>query len=236
MPRTARNAPGGLIYHVLNRAVGRHALFEKDGDYQAFEQVLGEALERYPMRLLAYCIMPNHWHMVLWPAKSGALTAFVRWLTLTHTMRWHAHYHSLGSGHLYQGRFKSFPVEEDDHLYTVLRYVERNPLRAHLVPRAEQWPWSSLYLRTQGDPRAASWLSPSPLPLPPNWSARVNEALTSSELAAVRRSVLRGCPYGSAAWQQRTASRLGLQATLRARGRPRKTPAGDTDRSAEEKA
>ena len=121
MPRRARNAPGGFVYHVLNRAVARLPLFAKDGDYDAFERVLAEAMHEHPTRLLAYCIMPNHWHLVLWPAKDGELTAFVRWLTHTHTMRWHAHYHTAGTGHLYQGRFKSFPIEADDHLYTVLR-------------------------------------------------------------------------------------------------------------------
>jgi len=105
MPRQARVAPGGLIYHVLNRAVARLPLLQKPEDYAAFEWVLGEAWQRHPIRLLAYCLMPNHWHMVLWPRADGQLTAFVRWLTHTHTMRWHTHYHTIGTGHLYQGRF-----------------------------------------------------------------------------------------------------------------------------------
>jgi putative transposase len=139
MPRSARHAPGGIIYHALNRAVARLPLFQKDGDYEAFERVLALALKKYPIRLLAYCVMPNHWHMVLWPREDGELSAFLRWLTLTHSMRWHTHYHTTGTGHLYQNRFKSFPIEADDHLYTVLRYVERNALRANLVKRAEDW-------------------------------------------------------------------------------------------------
>ena len=105
MPRQARHAPGGLIYHVLNRAVARLPLFEKPADYAAFERVLCETLERFPMRILAYVVMPNHWHFVLWPLEDGDLTAFCRWLTHTHTMRWRAHYHTSGTGHLYQGRF-----------------------------------------------------------------------------------------------------------------------------------
>jgi REP element-mobilizing transposase RayT len=111
MPRGARNAPGGLVYHALNRAVARLPLFEKDGDFAAFERVLAEALEEHPTRLLASCLMPDHWHLVLWPQKDDELTAFVRWLTHTHSVRWHAHYHTGGTGHIYQGRFKSFPVE-----------------------------------------------------------------------------------------------------------------------------
>ena len=136
------------MYHVPNRGVARLALFEKEGDYEAFERVLSEALLEHPTRLLGYCIMPNHWHLVLWPRKEGELTEFLRWLTHTHVMRWHAHFGTSRTGHLYQGRFKAFPIQTDDQLYTVLRYVERNPLRAELVDRAENWRWSSLWRRT----------------------------------------------------------------------------------------
>jgi putative transposase len=210
------------VYHVLNRTVARHAMFEKDADYDAFERVLAEALEKHPIRVLAYCLMPNHWHFVLWPEENGQLTAFTRWLTHTHTMRWHAHYHTSGSGHLYQGRFKSFPIEAEDHLYRVLRYVERNPLRANLVVQAEAWRWSSLYLRSMDHARAAAWLADWPVPMPPNWRQWVEEPQTEAELQRIRAAVVRGCPYGTAAWQQRTARRLGLEATLRPVGRPRK--------------
>jgi putative transposase len=235
MPRQARNAPGGLVYHVLNRAVARHAIFQKDGDYEAFERVFAEALEKHPIRVLSYCLMPNHWHLVLWPSEDGELTAFVRWLTHTHTMRWHAHYHSSGTGHLYQGRFKSFPIQRDDHLYKVLRYVERNPFRANLVTHPEAWRWSSLHLRHTQDPRVSSLLHGWPVPMPTNWLSWVKEPQTNAELEAVRRSVLRGTPFGSLAWQKRTAARLGLEATLRPRGRPRKKPTSDADVSKAEK-
>ena len=223
MPRRPRIAPGGIVYHVLNRAVARLPLFEKDGDYEAFERVLSEALKEQPTRLLAFCLMPNHWHLVLWPRVDGEVSAFVRWLTHTHTMRWHAHYHSEGSGHLYQGRFKSFPVEADAHLYTVLRYVERNALRANLVRRAQKWRWSSLWHRQAGGAVAGQLLAAWPVPVAENWLELVNQAQTGAELEAVRRSVVRGCPYGSAAWQERLVRRLHLGHTLRPRGRPKKT-------------
>ena len=223
MPRQPRAAPGGYVYHALNRAVARLPLFEKSGDFDAFERVLRLALAKQPMRLLAYCLMPNHWHCVLWPVGDSDLTAFVRWLTHTHTQRWHAHYHSAGTGHLYQGRFKSFPIQEDDHLYTVLRYVERNPLRAGLVERVEDWRWSSLAHR-QGD--AADRLKPLlhswPTPEPADWLERVNQPETEAELEAVRQCVARGQPYGSAAWQEGTAKALKLESTFRKPGRPRK--------------
>ena len=130
---------------MLNRANARMTIFDDDGDYEAFETILEQAVARFETRLLAYCLMPNHWHLVVWPRNDGELSSLVGWLTLTHTQRWHAHRRSAGSGHVYQGRFKSFPIQEDDHFYTVARYVERNALRANLVPRAEQWRWSSLY-------------------------------------------------------------------------------------------
>src|SRR5579862_8116786 len=109
MARRLRVAPGGVVYHVLNRAVGRHTLFRKEGDYLAFERVLLQAHERIGTPLLAYCIMPNHWHLLLWPKRDGELSQYVRWLSVTHTQRWHAHHRTSGSGPLYQGRFKSFP-------------------------------------------------------------------------------------------------------------------------------
>ena len=222
MPRQARQAPGGLVYHVLNRAVARLPLFQKDGDYEAWERVLRSALEEHPMRVLAFCLMPNHWHMVLWPREDGQLSEFVRWLTHTHTMRWHAHYHTAGTGHLYQGRFKSFPVETDEHFYTVVRYVERNALRANLVRRAENWRWSSLWHRQAKESTLQSWLHTWPVPERKNWLALVNQPMTESELDAVRRAVRRGSPFGSERWQARVAKRLGLEFTLRARGRPKK--------------
>ena len=225
MPRKPRIAPGGLVYHVLNRAVARLPLFQKDGDYEAFERVLALALEEHPTRLLAYCIMPNHWHLVLWPRKDGELTAFLRWLTHTHTMRWHAHYHTSGTGHLYQGRFKSFPIAADDHFLNVVRYVERNALRANLVQRAEEWRFGSLWRRLHPNAQPALAFDPWPVPQPAHWTRLVNQALSEAELKAIRQAVLRGSPFGAERWQKQIARRLGLQYTLRPRGRPKK--AGD---------
>jgi len=221
MPRQPRAAPGGYVYHALNRGVARLPLFEKDGDFEAFERVLGLALAAHPIRLLGYCLMPNHWHFVLWPAHDGQLTAFLRWLTHTHTQRWHAHHHTAGTGHLYQGRFRAFPIQEDQHFLTVLRYVERNPLRAGLVRQAESWRWSSLGHRHRQTSQAQEWLHPWPVPQPPDWTALVNAVQTEAELQQVRQAVVRGAPFDTEAWQNQTAVALGLQHTLR-RGRPRK--------------
>jgi len=221
-----------MVYHVLNRANARATIFESDADYAAFQRVLCEALARSPgMRLLAYCLMPNHWHLVLWPAADGQLSQFMRWLTMTHTQRWHAHRHTAGNGHLYQGRFKCFAVQQDEHFLIACRYVERNALRAGLVARAEHWRWCSLWRRaaiganTDENPAMrAPPLSPWPVDRPADWLAVVNQPQTPAEEHAVCRAILRSRPFGADAWVDETVARLGLQWTVRPRGGQRKAP------------
>jgi putative transposase len=192
-------------------------------DYEAFLRVMKETQERAPMRILAYCLLPNHGHFLLWPVGDGDLGVFMQRLTTTHVRRWHLHRHSVGRGHLYQGTYKSFPVQEDDHFYTVARYVERNGLRARLARTAEEWPYGSLAQRAGkqgiGDvPQLSTW----PVVRPRNWLSWVNDPQTKAELEALRRSVSRGQPYGEETWQRCTAQQLGLEFTLNPRGRPRK--------------
>lgn len=138
MPRGPRCCPAGYTFHVLNRGVARLTLFEKPEDYDAFECVLAEAHEREPLPIFAYTVMPNHWHFVVRPQTNTQVSNFFRWLTHTHSMRWHAHYGTSGTGHLYQGRFKAFPVQDDEHLYAMLRYVERK--KHGKIPRALAFP------------------------------------------------------------------------------------------------
>ncbi len=181
-----------------------------------------EALERVPVRLLSFCLMPNHWHLVLWPKRGHDedLSEFMRWLTVTHTQRWHAAHGTSGSGALYQGRFKSFPIQGDEHFLTVCRYVERNALRANLVARAEDWQWNSLWHRRQ----TASLLpfTQWPVERPRNWMQLVNKPQTEDEVGAIRKAIQRGRPFGNEDWIAKTAERLELESTLRPRGRPRK--------------
>jgi putative transposase len=222
MPRRLRAASGGIVYHVFNRAVGRMTLFEKDEDYAAFERTLADVHRQLPVSILSYCAMPNHWHFALLPDKDGDLSEFMRLLTVTHTQRWHAAHGTAGTGPLYQGRFKSFPVQDDHHLLIVCRYGERNAVRAGFVRRAEKWRWCSAWHRVQHRP--AAWLLPLahwPIHVPQNWADLVNKPLTKAELSAVRGSVKRGAPFGGERWVGQTAARLGLGSTLRPRGRPR---------------
>jgi putative transposase len=216
MPRTARASVGGVAYHVINRGNGRATVFHHDDDFAAFEQLLAGACDRRPVRLLAHCLMPNHFHLVLLPRGDGELGRWMQWLLTSHVRRHHRRHGT--SGHVWQGRFKAFPIQRDEHLLTVLRYVERNPVRAGLVERAERWRWSSAW---RGRPASVVSPSPSPVDKPLNWLQRVNRPETDAELATVRTSVNRGAPLGGETWIRRTATRLGLESTLRPRGRPR---------------
>jgi putative transposase len=218
MPRTARASVGGVCYHVLNRGNGKAKIFHKAGDYDAFLSLIAEASLRVQMPLLAYCLMPNHFHLVVLPARDRALSQWMQWLMTAHVRRYHRHYG--GCGHVWQGRFKAFPIQQDGHLLNVVRYVERNPVRANLVKRAEDWIWSSLRPWSKGS--MPTMLHPWPIDRPKNWLEVVNRAETAAEIEAARRSVNRGAPFGDAKWVLETAQRMGLESSLRPPWRPKK--------------
>jgi putative transposase len=194
-------------------------LFLKDDDFEAFERMIAQTLETRPMRILAYCLMSNHWHLVLWPEHDGDLAGFMQKLTITHARNWQVYRRRVGYGHLYQGRYKSFLLENDEHFYQVVHYVERNALRAKMVRRAENWRYCSLWKRLHGE---NDLLSDWPLARPRSWLQYVNQPQGDAELEAIRRSVQRGQPYGGEAWSRSTAQRLSLESTFRPRGRPPK--------------
>ena len=222
MSGTPRIAPGGMVFHVLNRGNAGARIFDHDGDYAAFERVIADVLPLAPMRVLAYCFMPSHWHFVVWPELDGQLAAFVQRLTVTHVRRWHGHRGSTGKGHLYQGTYKSFAVQSDEHFLRVCRYVERNPLRAGLVARAEDWRWGSLWQRQNAGEEAKKLLTPWPLDMPEDYAEWVNVPQTAEEVEALRACIHRGRPYGDGPWQAEAVLRLGLPAEVRRRGRPHK--------------
>lgn len=226
MPRAPRTDLGGLAYHVLNRASAGAKLFAAADDYRRFTALLIEEREAVGMRVLAWCLMPNHWHFVLWPRRDGDLGCFVRRLSQRHAQAHHRWHGTTGRGHLYQGRYKAFLVQDDDHLVTVCRYVDRNPLRAGLVAHAGDWPYGSL---AQLRRRRGRVLDPWPLPRPQAWSRFVDRPETPQELEALRRSVQRGAPFGDGRWAALMAERHGLMASLRPRGRPRRDTAGTTE-------
>jgi len=218
MPRTARAAVAGVCYHVINRGNAHATVFHSGADYERFIHLLRRATGRAPVSIFAYCLMPNHFHLVLRPEADSALATYMHWLSTSHVRAHHRRYGT--DGRVWQGRFNAFPVQNDAYLLTVMRYVERNALRAALVARAEDWPWGSLAARRQGGRRGL--LHPAPVSLPKNWLELVNAPQTAAEIEAVRHSIRRGSPFGSSEWVQQTASELGLEFTLRARGRPKK--------------
>lgn len=224
MGRAPRVDVGNMVYHVLNRANQRQRIFYKQKDYQAFEKILFEAKKRHPMRILAFCLMPNHWHMVVYPQQDGDLSKFMQWLTLTHTQRWHAHYKSIGLGHLYQGRYKSFLIQTDEHFWQVVRYVERNSVRARLVSRIEQWRWSSAWIRKNGNSKHKGLLSKWPVEESIDYFDWANRTLPyeQEQIDAIRASIKKSRPYGSGEWVSKNIKKFGLEVTLREPGRPKK--------------
>jgi putative transposase len=219
MPRPRRLLPAGFVYHILNRANERTRIFQSAKDFDRFLALMHESSAHVPMRICAYCVMPTHWHLVLWPTVDGAISSYVHRLTTLHSMQHRRRRRSVGHGHVYQGRFRSFPVEGSRYFFNVVRYVEANPLRAGLVSRAEAWPWSSLSARISG----STLVHPGPLELPDHWVSLVNGRLKQDELEMLHACLSAGRPYGAPRWVERTATAHGLEQTLKTRGRPKQT-------------
>jgi putative transposase len=221
MPRVERVDVGDHVYHVLNRANARAQIFDNDKDYQMFEHILEDAVDRFDMRLLSYCLMPNHWHLVLFPKKDGDLARFMGWLTNAHTRRWHMEKNSIGEGHLYQGRYKSFICQNDVYFLTLARYVERNAKKANLVEVAENWRWSSLWRRQKGMIEQKKVLSAWPVPMPTDYLSLIDQPQNKDEEDAIERAIIKSNPYGSAGWTDEIAKNFNLEQTLRRVGRPK---------------
>ena len=202
MPKRSLAGGGGVIFHVLNRGSNKARIFHDGADYAAFEAVLREALNRHPSRLLAYCVMPNHWHLVIWPRR-GELPLLMHWLCMTHAKRWRARHETVGNGHVYQGRYRAIPVQSDHHLVTLLRYVERNPLRARMVTTAEDWRWSSLRGRCGTSQRVP--IATAPFTFNGDWREYVNAVTEPDEEMSIRQAITLNEPLGDCTW----ASALG---------------------------
>lgn len=222
MGRVARVDIGDMVYHVLNRANFRSTLFKREKHYQNFLAIMEEALNFVPMRIAAYCLMPNHWHLVLFPENDGDLSRFMQRITLTHTQRYHAKTKTRGYGHIYQGRYKSVPVQRDNHFLTLVRYVERNAKRAALVKKAEEWKWSSAYVRVYGNEKQKKILSPWPVEEPDNYLDWLNQSEPKEEIENIRHALKRGKPYGSERWTSKMVTQFGLENTTRDPWRPKK--------------
>jgi putative transposase len=230
MPRPLRVVDDGLIYHVINRGNNRQKVFGKAADFQAFLDALRDLKGRKPFRLYGYCLMSNHIHLLIQPV-GDSISRIVQSLLVSHTQRYHKHHRS--SGHVWQGRFKSPVIQSDEHLLTVLRYIEANPLRARLTARADDYPWSSFRVHGSGETSELidplinyEELAPNPKSRQRRWSDKVHQALSEQTLAGLRRSSETGLPYGDDNWVNKLSERLDLDLAIRPRGRPRK-PAVD---------
>lgn len=217
MPKRKRIGSAGFIFHVINRGVRRLSLFGHDEDYRLWLRCFAEAHARSPVDVFAFCLMPNHFHLVVRPTEDGQLSEFMRLGTVTHSIRWHCRNGSLGTGSVYQGRFKAFPIQTNRYFYNACSYVEANPIRASLVGLAEEWPWSSLYARCRNCHvlPLATW----PILQPADWLNHVNRS--QEDIDRIRHALQTGSPLGEAAWSRATSHALSLPTGMRGRGRPR---------------
>jgi putative transposase len=207
-----------VCYHVLNRGNNRATLFRRPADYAAFVALIREAQARIALDLLAACIMPNHFHLVVRPTHAGDVGRWMHWLLTTHAHRYNLAHGT--SGRVWQGRFKAFPIEQDDHLLTVVRYVERNAARAGLVSKARHWPWGSAAWRI-GPATRSAMLARLPVELPRGWEDYVDQPQTSAEMEALRACVVSQRPYGSESWRGHAQECAAFRPARRL-GRPRK--------------
>jgi putative transposase len=197
MPRRLLHMAGGHVCHVFNRGANRSRIFHDGADYAAFERLLVEALRRYPAQLYAYCLMSNHWHFALRP-DGTQLPRLMHWLCMTHAKRSRARHETTGSGCVYQGRYSAIPVQSDYHLLALLRYIERNPVRAGLVGRAEDWPWSSVGARSGSAQRVP--LAPLPFTVDRDWTDYVNDPTAEQDVRRIRLAITAAEPLGDSQW------------------------------------
>jgi putative transposase len=229
MGRPLRPVADGLVYHAINRGNNRERVFHERGDFRAFLRALAQTQLRYPFALFGYALMSNHFHLLLRPAAGQSISRILQSLTVTHTWRYHRRHQSVG--HVWQGRFKSPVIQDDEHLLTVLRYIEANPLRAGLVKNLKDYPWTSYAAHGLGEANPlieslSLWsdLAATEPRRQAYWRRLVREPIAAKELADLRRSVTSGFPFGSESWARGINQSLGLAAVPKRRGRPPKNP------------
>jgi putative transposase len=217
MVKRPGRASGQFVFHVLNRAIENTTLFVDPSDYTWFLTLLEQAARAYNVRVLAYCVMPNHWHLVLWPTTDDGLSAFMHWLTGSHAQSWRWQRGSQGRGAVYQGTFKAIAVQTDGHFLRLCRYVERNPVRARLVEFAQDWAWSSASPQAglPGRPGLSEW----PVGKPATWTDYINEPILDGSLREIRKAIRRNEHYGDKSWKEAVCRELGWRSG-RGPGRP----------------
>jgi putative transposase len=221
MSRHARISPDGFVQHVINRGDHRETIFHKAGDFAAFLRIIADATLKVPMRILAYCIMRNHFHLLLWPHEGVDLPAYIQVLMNLHIQRYLQHYPPSSNGHIYQGRYRNVLVQDGAAVHRVARYIEANPLAAGVARRAEAYAWSSLSPRALDVDRPILYAGAEGISRTSEWIDFVNEPVSYETTARIQQSIRRGMPYGDNEWLQRVVAQHGLEHTLREPGRPR---------------
>ena len=217
MPRIPRGETAGGIYHIINRGNMRMQVFDDREDYEYFLELLEKASKREKVEIHAYCLMPNHFHLLLVPKESNSLSRLMQWVMTSHVRYYHKK--NKTSGHIWQGRYKSFMVEKESYYLTLIQYIEANALRAKLVRQAQDWNYGSLMEREY---KHRTLLSKPYMELYDEWIGYVNTPIKEAELHTIRNSVNRQAPLGNEKWQVDTATKYGMLSTLNQRGRPRK--------------
>jgi putative transposase len=215
MPRRRLAGCGGFVFHVMNRSAKQLTLFDEPGEYGMFLQVLAEAESACPIRLLEYCVMPNHWHLLVWPERDDQLTPFMRWITGVHAQRWRQARGQPGKGAVYQGRYRWVAVQGGEHYDVARRYIQQNPVRAHLVARPGDWPWSSA-----SDKPVAIRPALARGPLSMEGQQPSTGRLTDEAAQQMRASLKGGQPFGDPAWSMALEVRKWLMAVLEAHSKP----------------
>ena len=224
MPRIPRGDLSGEVLHIINRGNARMAVFHDQEDYFKFLALLKEAKRRADVEVFAYCLMPNHFHLALRAKAGGSTSTMMQWL-MTSYVRYHHHKYQ-SSGHLWQGRYKNFMVQQEGYLHMLLRYIEANPVRAGLAGRADAWQFGSAHERVQAD---RNILDAPPIALPADWIEAVNHRFDQSMIDQIRTSVNRQSPLGEVSWCRQIAVRFGLESKINPVGRPKNKAKSPSD-------
>jgi putative transposase len=220
MPRRRRVILPGFPHHVTHRGNRRLDIFREDVDYRFYLRKLSEYTRQYAIDLYSYCLMNNHVHLIPVPDSRTALSSCLHDLHGLYADYFNRKYEL--SGHLWQERFFAC-VLDNSHLWNAIRYVERNPVRAEIVTRAENYHWSSAqaHCRLREDDLLDEDFPPPGLI--PDWSLWLESELSDSELEQIRSATHKGIPYSSKAFAQGLESLLGIRILPRKKGRPIKT-------------
>jgi putative transposase len=218
MARLARLVIPGLPHHVTQRGNRRQQTFFNDSDYAAYLELLSEWCREQGVEIWAYCLMPNHVHLIAVPKTEDGLRRAIGEAHRRYTRR--INFREKWRGYLWQGRFASFIMDEP-YLLAAARYVELNPVRAKLTLNAEEWPWSSARAHLSGRDDRLTKVAPL-LAIVGDWRGFLNSAICEEELLDLRKHGRTGRPLGSASFLEHLEAMVGRILKPQKGGRPPK--------------